>query len=256
MRGNKVSALARAASSVDELTGYDYVETRIADLDDPSSLESALQGAERLFIASPYHPDQGLRERNAILAAQVAGVRHVVKISSYSAGIEPEVPISRGHKIAENALRETAMTWSVLRPDWWFDNLLMQLDTLRQGRFYFSADDAVITPIDARDLAAVAVRELLADKLYGGVLNLTGPETLSFAELAPRLSTATGKSLEFVNDVSLSWEPGYADAVRKLFEHYRGRGNAPYTHSVRELLGRAPRSVDEFAGEVLLPLLD
>ena len=163
LRGNKLRALARAASSVDELTGYDYVETRIADLDDRSSLESALQGAERLFIASPYHPDQGLRERNAILAAQLAGVRHVVKISSYSAGIEPEVPISRGHKIAENALRETAMTWSVLRPDWWFD-------------------------------------------------------TLSFAELAPRLSTATGKSLEFVNDVSQSWEPGCADAMRELFE--------------------------------------
>ncbi len=66
----------------------------------------------------------------------------------------------------------------------------------------------MITPIDARDLAAVAVRELLVDKPYGGALNLTGPETLSFAELAPRLSAATGKSLELVNDVSPSWEPG------------------------------------------------
>lgn len=255
LRGNQVRALARTATGAEELAEYEYVETRIADLDDFSSLESALQGAKRLFIASPYHPDQGQREQNAILAAQAAGVEHVVKISSYSAGIEPEVPISRGHKIAENALRESTMTWSVLRPDWWFDNLLMQIDTLRQGRFYFLADGAVITPIDARDLAAVAVRELLADKPYGGTLNLTGPETLSFAELAPRLSAATGKALEFVNDVSPSWEPGYADAVRKLFEHYRSRGNAPYTHSMRELLGRAPRSVDEFAREVLLPLL-
>ena len=168
--------MARAASSVDELTGYDYVETRIADLDDPSSLESALQGAERLFIASPYHPDQGLRERNAILAAQLAGVRHVVKISSYSAGIEPEVPISRGHKIAENALRETGMTLSVV--------------------------------------AVVAVRELPAYKPYGGV----EPDWARDPELALRLSAATGTPLEFVNDVSQSWEPGCADAMRELFE--------------------------------------
>lgn len=40
--------------------------------------------------------------------------------------------------------------------------------------------------------------------------------------------------------------------MRKLFEHYRGRGSAPYTHNVHELLDRTPRSVDEFAREVLL----
>lgn len=127
--GNEIRGLARTAISVDELAGYEYVKTRIADLDDPSSLKSALQGVD---------------------------VRHVV-----------------------------------------FDNLLIQLDTLRQGRFYFPADGAVITPIEARDLAAVAVRDLLASKPYGGVL-----------KLAPRLSAATGKSLELVNDVSPSWEPG------------------------------------------------
>jgi hypothetical protein len=42
------------------------------------------------LIATPYHPRPGERERAAVHAAAAAGVRHVVKVSSYAAGLEPE----------------------------------------------------------------------------------------------------------------------------------------------------------------------
>ncbi|WP_150294353.1 hypothetical protein [Pseudomonas extremaustralis] len=128
-------------------------------------------------------------------------------------------------------------------------------ETLREGKFFFPAHDARVTPIDARDLADVAVRELLADRPFAGVLSLTGPETLDFNAIAQKLSSATGREIAFVNDVSPDWSEVYAGAVRKLFEHYRTRGSAPYTHTVKELLGRNPRTIEQFGKEVLLPLL-
>jgi uncharacterized protein YbjT (DUF2867 family) len=255
LRGTPVRALARTQASAAALDKQDGVEVVRADLDDPSTLPEALKGADRLFIATPYHPQQGERERAAIQAAGAAGVRHVVKVSSYAAGLEPEVAISRGHKIAERALRESAMSWTALRPDWWFDNLLLQLDSLRDGTFFFPAHGAVVTALDARDLADVAVAELLAEHPYGGVVNLTGPETLGFEAIAARLAAALGRPLTFADDISPAWPPGYAQAVEGLFAHYRGRGPAPFTHTVAELLGRHPRSVEDFGQEILNPLL-
>jgi len=255
LRGAPVRVLSRTDQGASTQNGRQDVEFVRADLDDPSTLNSALEGVDRLFIATPYHPQQGERECAAIKAAEAVGIKHVVKISSYSAGIEPEVPISRGHKMAERALRASSMSWSFLRPDWWFDNMLLQLQSIRDGKFFFPAHGAQVTAIDARDLADVAIAELRAVRPYGGVLSLTGPETLGLDAIAARLSVAIGRPLSFVDDVSPVWPPIYAQAVEKLFVHYRERGSAPFTHTVSELLGRAPRSIDQFGKEVLAPLL-
>ncbi|HWI22473.1 MAG TPA: NAD(P)H-binding protein [Baekduia sp.] len=254
LAGQDVVAVARTDRSAAELQGRGVKVVR-GDLDDPSSLRSAFEGVTRLVMVTPYDPQQGEREISAIDAAEAAGVQHIVKGSSYAAGIEPAVPISAGHKAAERRLRESGMSWTVLRPDWWIDNLLVQLDHVREGEFFFPAHGAQVSAIDARDIAEVAVAELLAERPYGGVLTLTGPEMLGFEEIAERVGVAAGRPLTFHDDVAPVWSEGYANAVRSLFAHYRERGRAPFTHTVTEILGRPPRSIDDFGREVLGPLL-
>lgn len=250
-----VRAIARSEESAAALDREHHVQVVRADLDDPSTLPSALAGIRRLLIVTPYAPQQGKREVDAIEAASNAGVEHIVKISSYAAGLEPEIPVSRGHKIAERALRDAGISWTVLRPDWWFDNLTMQAGSLRDGQLFFPAGGACVTAIDARDIADIAAAELLAERPHGGVLTLTGPDTLDFPTLSARLAAALGRPLTFVDDVSPAWPQGYGEAMRALFAHYQLRGPAPFTHTVSELLGRPPRTAEQFAREVLEPLL-
>jgi len=63
--------------------------TVCADLTDPGSVRAALDGAERLFLVTPHGSDQDLLEAAAIMAAQEAGVKHVVKVSAGAAALGP-----------------------------------------------------------------------------------------------------------------------------------------------------------------------
>ncbi|MFG2730417.1 NAD(P)H-binding protein [Streptomyces canus] len=251
LRGQRVRALVRndtAAARLGEDTDADIVR---ADLDQPETLEPALRGIDVLFVATPFHPTQAQRELAAIDAAESAGVSRVVKVSSYGVGVLPRVPGAVAHAEVEARLRRSSMSWSALRPDWWLDNLLTQLDHIREGQLFFPAGDAVVSAVDARDLAEVAVAEIRAEVAMGGSLVLTGPESVTFPEIAERLSLAAGVPLTWRDEVAPEWPDYYAQGMRKLFGSYRSRGFAPRTHVIEEVLERPARTIEQFGREVL-----
>jgi len=248
---NSVRALARSPEAAEALERLPHVEVAHGDVDDPDTLAPALAGCRRVLVVTPYHPEQARREIAVIHAAQSVGVEHVVKVSSYAAGLTPTPTSALGHRAVEDELRVRGIGSTVLRPDWWLDNLLTQLDDLRQGFFSFPAGDAEVSALDLRDLAEVTARCLTAERPPLGSLLLTGPEALTLQEIADRTSTALGHTVAFRDEVSPSWAPGYAQAMTALFEHYRSRGFSPRTHTVEEATGHAARSVDDFVREVL-----
>jgi uncharacterized protein YbjT (DUF2867 family) len=246
-----VRAFARTDAAATRLRSQSDAEIIHADLDKPVTLESALRGIDVLFIATPFHPNQAKREIDAIEAAESVGVARVVKISSYAAGVHPTVPSAAAHLEVEYRLRRSSITWSVLRPDWWLDNLLTQLDHIRNGELFFPAGAATVSALDARDLAEVAVAEILADVPFGGTLVVTGPDTVTFPEITERLGRAADMPLKLRDDVAPEWSDYYAQGMRRLFESYRARGFAPRTHLIAELLGKPPRTLEQFGSEVL-----
>lgn len=250
-----VRALARTGAAMASLRDQINVEIAHADLDDPSTLGPALRGVDTLFIASPFHPQQTAREVAAVEAAETAGVSRVVKVSSYAAGIRPAVPSAAAHVEVEGRLRRSGMQWSALRPDWWLDNILTQLDNVRTGEIFYPAGTAVVSAVDARDLAEVAVSEIVADVPMGGTLILTGPESLTLPEIAGRLARELNIPVAFRDDVAPDWPDYYAEGMRKLFAGYQGRAFAPRTHTIEEVLGKSARSIEQFATEVLQPSL-
>jgi uncharacterized protein YbjT (DUF2867 family) len=231
------------------------VEIAHADLDEPSTLGPALRGIDTLFISTPFHPQQTPRELAAVEAAEAAGVSRVVKVSSYTAGVRPVVPSAAAHIEVEGRLRRSGMQWSALRPDWWLDNVLTQLNHLREGEVFYPAGTAVVSAVDARDLAEVAVSEIVADIPVGGTLTLAGPESATLAEIAERLGRAADMPMAFRDDVAPDWPDYYAEGMRRLFRSYRDRGFAPRTHTIEEVLGKPARSIEQFAAEVLQPTL-
>lgn len=84
-----------------------------ADLEHSETLPAALEGAERVFL---YAIPDGIEE--FVAAAETAGVRHVVLLSS-GAVLQSEAdqnPIARSHRIVEAALEQSDLAWTFIRP--------------------------------------------------------------------------------------------------------------------------------------------
>jgi uncharacterized protein YbjT (DUF2867 family) len=125
-----------------------------------------------------------------------------------------------------------------------------------KNAFFAAAGDARISAVDVRDLADIAVAALTSSRHDNRVYSLTGPEALTFGDMARQLSKAVGRTVTFVDvppqamraalaDLGLpDWQ---ADGLLEEFAMYR-RGEAAGAESgVRDALGRPPRSFDEFA---------
>jgi uncharacterized protein YbjT (DUF2867 family) len=180
----------------------------------------------------------------AIEAAAKAHVESVVKLSALGASDHTRLPIGRAHYEAETALRASGMRWTMLRPHVFMQNLLSQAPTIaHEGRIVAASGDGRIPFIDTRDIAAVAAAALMRPGLAGQKYILTGPEALSYYDIARILSDVMRRPVEY-HDLSLD-EPR---DLTTLAAHQRAGGKTAMVHdTVRQILGRAPRSFAEFA---------
>ena len=107
--------------------------------------------------------------------------------------------------------------------------------------------------IDARDIAAVAERALLDPGLDGRVLEITGPEALSFPEVARRLAAALGRPVEHRSltvEEALATSDGFDRHLLEVTLRRVHDGTfSLVTGTVEEVTGRPARSLEEFLAE-------
>jgi len=174
------------------------VEVMQGDFADPKALENAVEGAERVFSLT-VGPQTGIHERNLAQAAKKAGVRHIVKLSAMGGDEEARNAIRNWHDEGEQAIRETGIPLTVLRPGAFMSNALHWRETIRsQGKVFSNYGDGKLPPIHPRDIAAIAVRALTGDGHEGKAYSMTGPEAMSISEQVKILSEAIGRPLEYV----------------------------------------------------------
>ncbi|HWN71267.1 MAG TPA: SDR family oxidoreductase [Haliangium sp.] len=237
------------------------------DLTAPETLPRALDGVERAFLLSPADPRQAELEEGFIAAARAAGVAHVVKLSARGAALDASFPGGRLHARIERALERSGLAFTHLRPHFFMQNLLRSAAAIRdQGKIFAPMADARISLIDARDVAAVAAAVLREGSRHAGErYELTGPEALSFADIAAHLGAATGRPVTYVDvppeDARKAmlqrgmpeWLVANILALHADFRTGPWSGVEP---AVREVTGRPARSFLDFArehGDVLRP---
>lgn len=235
------------------------------DYEKPETLRAALTGIERLFLISPLTPRLADQERNMIDAAARAGVEHVVKLSTLGVLRDVDGPSSPEprqyplHRLGEVRLERSGMAFTHLRPGPFMQNVLSFTPQIAsEGAFYGSWGDGRMGYVDARDVAAAAARTLTEDGHERGAYGITGPEALSQAEVAEKLSAATGKAVRYVDVPPEAAREGMlgrgmprwlAGAMVEVMASIR-RGGADETYDgVTMLTGRPPRSFDDFARE-------
>jgi uncharacterized protein YbjT (DUF2867 family) len=234
------------------------VEVQYADATDPHSLRTAFRGASQLFLAMANSPAQVELETRIIDMAAHTGIGHIVKISAPAAEPDSPVAISRGHHTVEEHLRASGLTHTILRPYAFTQNLLRLAPTVAQGVILGTTGDAPFNYIDCRDIGDVAAAALTRPDIAGGTYTLTGPEAVSYPELASRLTALTGNRIRYVhltrdelrdNLVHKAHMPTWlADHVTEIQQLAMTRPETPTT-TVIDILGRPPRTLDAFLHE-------
>src|SRR5438128_1327658 len=109
-----VRVLVRDPEKVAGLTGK--VEIVRADLMEPKTLQAGFAGAEKAFILIPSIKDIPEIAESIFQAAERAGVRHVVFVSSGTIEMKPPVTVGNWHLEGEKKLKATKLAWTMLRP--------------------------------------------------------------------------------------------------------------------------------------------
>lgn len=254
--GIPARALVRNLSKIDT-SALSSIEFVAGDLGNPASLAAAMQGIDALYLNIVPGPDALVHIDNAIAAAKDAGVSTIVKLSGLNATADSPSAIIRMHSEADDHVRASGLNYTILRANSFHQNILGQLDGIKaNGAFYLPLGDARQSLIDVADIAAAAILAMTTDAHRSQSYDLTGPESLSFADVAASLARAAGKPVTYVpitrdqfedSLLGLGTPPAAASSVGELFEVFASGIYADVTEDVAKILGRAPRSFDAFA---------
>ena len=253
--GHRVRALVRDLAKASKFSAE--VEVVKGDFSKPETLSAAFVGVDKAYVLLPaIGPEFPELEGNAFNAAKKAGVKHVVKQSSFvMEDFMAGTPFAEWHGASEKRLRALGVAWTILRPHF-FDSNLIEFGIMPRGGLFFPAGDGKDAPIDPRDIAAVAVKVLTTPGHEGKIYELTGPELLSFAEVVQKIAAITGKPLKFVDVPEAAWQEEMLKVgapppvVESLLAYFAGgvkAGRIHMTTTVSELLGRPARTLDQWA---------
>ena len=254
-KGAAVRAFVRSVEKGDALKGPN-VEIAIGDLDQPDTLDSAMTGIDKVFLLSPGDPRQVELQGNAVRAAQRAGVKYMVKLAAL--GVAPESPfaLARWHAQTEKQIEESGMAYTHLHPHSFMQNFLGMAPMIAEGNLYAPMKDGRISLVDARDIAAVAAATLTEPGHEGKTYDITGPEALSYADIAEKLSEVIGKKVTYVdispevarkNMLDMGFPEWLADDFKVLYEVFSAGYAAEVSPVVAEVANKEPITFGQFA---------
>lgn len=234
------------------------LEAAVGDLDKPLTLAPALEGIEKVFLLSAPEERQAELQNNLVRAAREAGVRHVVKLSAIGVGGPLDsITLGRIHRETEEEIERAGFAYTHLRPNGFMQNSFMFARMIKsQGAFYAPFGDAKVSYVDARDVASVAFHALTEDGHEGKAYEITGPEALSYHDMARELTAVLGREVKYVEIpvetaraamVSMGMQEWTADSLVELFNFYKDGRADQVRDTVRQVTGRDPITFAQFA---------
>jgi len=165
-RGAPVRALVHSPARAPELQRA-AVEVAIGDLDEPSSLAGAFDGVNVVFLVTPVDDRIEIRERNALRAAQQAGVRRVVKL--HGAVRHDGDPLDVLHQASIDAIKASGLSWALVSPNSVMEtSLLSQAEAIKQAGALFGSAGSGRVGLVAADDVARAGRSSRGGRRYSG----------------------------------------------------------------------------------------
>ena len=236
------------------------IDAVVIDYNEPDTMEKAFSGCDRLFLLGPNDVNQTRLESNAVEAAKASGVRYILKQSVMGAADE-SYSLANAHRPVEKAIEASGLAWSFLRPNSFMQNVVtfMSPTITTEGTFYSASENALISHVDVRDIAAVAVCALTTRNHEGRAYTLTGPEALTYDQVAEELSTALGRTISYVSlspsDLKGAMVGGgmpeeLADRLLDLERYFREGHASGVSNDVKFVTGKNPGNFRNYIKEI------
>lgn len=258
-----VQALAAASEQVTSVsrgtsdgTVPNGVRHRQADLSDPGSLQPVLDGADALFLHDGGASAHLLSPQDILDVAKAGGVGRVVLLSSIGVATRPQSASHGGvMRGIEDAVRESGLDWTILRPGAFDSNAYLWAETVRARRTVAAPfGDVGLPTIDPADIAEVAAATLREGGHAGQVYELTGPALTTPRQGAEAIGDALGEPVRFVEQtreearaqmLRFMPEPVVETTLDAIGEPTPAEQRV--SPDVERLLGRAPRTFADWA---------
>lgn len=260
-RGAAVAAFVHREAHAATLTELGASRIAVGRLDDRTALGAAMEGVSAIYHLAPnVSPDEFSFAFSVAAAAAEAGVTRLVFHSVLLPRIEA-MPHHWEKARVEDMLAASGLRVTVLQPTAYMQNLLQAWPAIVKDGIYrvpYSVK-AKISLVDLDDVAEVAAKVLTGPGHEGATYELVGTKPLSQVEVAETLGRALDRTVKAKSEPVKVWEKRAAaagmgdyqrDTLSKMFRYYDRHGLAGDPATLRKLLGRAPRSLAEFASTV------
>lgn len=204
---SELAVLARNPESASDFAKLG-IDVRKGDYGDPSSLEAAFQGVDKLmFVSSSELGARAPSHRNVVAAAKKAGVSLVVYTSILNAD-DSSLDLAEDHRDTETALRESGIPFVLLRNGWYFENYTENLSTaLEHGALLGAAGDGAYSMATRKDYAEAAVAVITSTEDQAGrVYELGGSPPVTLKDLADEIARQSKKPVAYVDLATKEYE--------------------------------------------------
>lgn len=234
-------------------------EVVIGSIENKEAVDQSMVDVETALILLPNSENQLSLEKQLVDSAKQAGAKRVVKMSSIEATPDATSPIPKLHLESEEYIKQSGLSWTMIKPNFYMQNLLASAGTIKdQGKIFLPMGEGKTGMIDTTDVGKVLAKVLSEDGHESMNHEITGPEILSFYEVAEIFSKGLDKQVDYV-DVPLAayketlgqflTNQWHLDAVIDLFKGIADGGIEEKTDTYSELMGESPKSLSEFISE-------
>jgi uncharacterized protein YbjT (DUF2867 family) len=181
-----------------EVLGNDVPQVEF-NYEKPATFAGATEGVSRVFLLGPpLRTDLDSLVMPFIRHLKESGILRVVYVSALKLELVKDLPF---HARVIEALEAQGFEFTILKPSFFAQNFKnYEGENIRQrGVTFVPAGDGKVGFIDVHDIALVAAAVLTEEGHAGKSYELTGPETLSYADAAQQLSQVLGKTIVYPN---------------------------------------------------------
>lgn len=234
------------------------VTVKQADYNDKNSMISAFRGVNKVLLISGFGTNQERikQHHNAISAALMAGVRHILYTSFANAEELSYFEAAEVHRDTEAFIKKSGLTFTIFRNALYADLFLEGIDQVfASGKFFAAAGEGKINSIPRAEIAEATATVLTEDGHGNTVYNLTGPETFTYEQAIDALSEAFGKPVRYVDmnldEVRSFYAQGDPDSfeMNMMVSSYKAMQAGEYdfvSDDFEKIVKRKPMTTQEF----------
>jgi NAD(P)H dehydrogenase (quinone) len=226
------------------------------DLDDFDSLQPALEGIDRVFMATGYTVDMLRQSKDFVNTAVRAGVQQIVHLGACGDD-NTRVAHYGWHQFIERYIASSGVThYTHLRPEIFMQNLLGYggESYIEHGVIRHYVGDARLSWVNCDDVAAVAAACLLQPEAHHASTYRMGYEAMDYHQVAGVLTEVVGQPFRYEaqapeaflkNVLAAGAEPAYMQCVYQSYRDFTDGKlvGSEVFHNLPSLIGREPKTL-------------